>query len=70
MEQSVLDAIGQPMKKRKITSGEVWEWHYVEARTSKGTVFLLFASETKTEERQTVNVEFNADGVVRRTWRE
>ena len=64
------DALGQPMSKRTISSGEVWQWEFVEATTKKGSVFLIFASESTTEDRSTVYVEFDENGTVRRTWRE
>jgi outer membrane protein assembly factor BamE (lipoprotein component of BamABCDE complex) len=66
----VLDELGEPTTRTGNPDGsEVWRYEYTKTKSSRGTVFLLFAGSNRTETNGEVQVTLQ-DGVVKRVWRD
>ena len=70
-KQDVLHALSEPSSKEVHDDGcETWSWHWTRTDAGAGTVFLVFAGESKKQIEQSVHVKFDEDGVVMKKWRD
>ncbi|MCA9299718.1 MAG: hypothetical protein KDA28_11660 [Phycisphaerales bacterium] len=67
-QEWVLAVAGEPTRRTTLSSGnEMWVWEYHRSKSSRGSVFLLFNSSSKTQVDEAAYVEFR-DGIVVDAW--
>lgn len=67
----VLGLLGPPTDKVHLDSGaQIWKWQYKVTTTDKGWVFLVLTKESTEITEGTAYVDFDAEGLVTKTWRD
>jgi len=70
-QEFVTALIGEPSSRTDLSDGtSIWKWAYSKRVTSSNHVLLLFSGDSSQESQGAVYVEFGADGLARRTWRD
>ena len=69
-EAYVVALLGTPSSKTDVGNGNwLWKWHYVERKTSSGSVLFVFGGSSEHETQSTSYVEFR-EGQVVHAWRD
>lgn len=70
-QEYVLALLGEPTRRNELSDGSsIWRWSFTRKVESSSSLILVFSGDSTTETQQSVYVEFDEQGLVRRSWRD